>query len=353
MRNVGQKTFRTNYRELVRDLYHGCEPVCYRSIDELPGPEVGVRFVFASNWPDFSHFLIAADDGDFVRRDDGAAVVRFEDSTEQQARTLRVKAVREDGEESRTYTVRMDFMPKKAFASGRVVLDNDRIRMTINPLMHPAAVPMEDWGFPLPTDEERDFAIRKWSGAVEGVECDYERAKALARPIIEDLWPSRGSPSDRMQGLPPFEQYDLMVRREERGFCTTFAAIFECACKSFGILTRRISMCDSPTASHRLFVQNTSNHVTTEVFDRSRNQWILMDLTYQMLGAFLGAEGPLTTAEFHMFINQPHRRERLQLLLHDLNDRTDKLLPFAECPRKEADSYSYEGWNTVFEYRRV
>jgi len=43
--------------------------------------------------------------------------------------------------------------------------------------------------------------------------------------------------------------------------------------------------------------------------------WILMDLTYQMLGAFLGDEGPLTTAEFHIFINQPQRRQRLRLIV--------------------------------------
>ena len=353
MHNVGQRTFLLNYKESIRDLYHGVEPVCYRSIDELPGPPFGLRFVFASNLPDLSHVEIAAGEGDFVRSEDGAAVVRFEDTDQQQTRTLRVKAVRTDGSESQTYTVRMGLKPKKGFTSGRVVLENSRIRLTINPLMHPAAVPMDDWKFPLPTDEERAFATEKWGGVVEGVAGDWERAKALARPIIDDLWPSRGSPSDRMGGLAPFEQYELMVAREERGFCTTFAAIFECACKSFGILARRVSMVDCSTASARLFVQNTSNHVTTEIFDRGTNQWILMDLTYQMLGAFLGAEGPLTTAEFHWFINQPRRRERLALLLYDPASGAEAMTPFAQCPRKEEDSYSYDGWNTILTYRRV
>ena len=63
--------------------------------------------------------------------------------------------------------------------------------------------------------------------------------------------------------------------------------------------------------------------------------------------------GPLTNAEFHLFMNQPRRRERLHLLIYDLATGEEKILPFAECPKKEADSYSYEGWGTIFGYRKV
>jgi hypothetical protein len=248
----------------------------------------------------------------------------------------------------------MGLTPRAAQHSDNPHRQNNRLRMTIYPLMHPAPAAMDDWKWPVPEEDEIAFVKEKWGHLVDENASDYENAKALAKVIMEELWPHRGSPSEKiMSNPPPLEQYKLMVSGQDKGFCTSFGAIFECVCKCFGILARRIGMCEMPTVSHRLFVQICSNHCITEIFDRQTNQWILMDMTYQMLGVFLGTEGPLTAAEFHIFLNQKHRRERLHMLIWDLETKTEKMLPLSECPRKEEDSYSYEGWNTVFGYRRI
>ncbi len=48
-------------------------------------------------------------------------------------------------------------------------------------------------------------------------------------------------------------------------------------------------------------------------------------MLYHMLGAF-GEEGPLSLAEFALFLNQPARRRRLHLQVHDL-EQEEEFLP--------------------------
>ncbi len=88
-------------------------------------------------------------------------------------------------------------------------------------------------------------------------------------------------------------------------------------------------------------------HSTTEIFDDRLNQWIWIDHTYNVLGAYLGEEGPLNMAEFSLFLNQDERRKRLRVLFYNYKDKSEKLLSLDECPKKFA---SLDGWDTEFHY---
>ena len=346
MQDVGKKSLSHTFVDSLRELYPGCEPVAFRSVDELPGPEPGLRLVFASNLPDFSHFLIARDGGEFTPCPDGVVVVRF--GSDPQTTTLAVKAARTDGTDTPPHAITLKFTPRP---DDNGALANNRLRLAAEPFLHLAPSSMDDWKFPVPTEDEIAFARDQWGSQVDPADGDYAKAKVIAKALMTDLWPHSGPPSPVMKTLQPFEQYQRMVAGEDQGFCTNFGAIFECTCKCFGVLARRIGMAEVPWVSHRLFVQSSPNHCTTEVFDRQANHWVLMDLRYDMLGAYLGEEGPLTLAEFVQFINQPARRKRLRLHTFDFETQSEQTIPLSESRRHTGASY--EGWSRVFHYQKI
>jgi len=349
--DIGQRTLRLSFDDSIREMYHGYEPVSIRMIDELPGPELGLRIAFASNLPDISHFLIARDEQGFEAVPDGIVTMRLDDSFAAEPRTLRVKVVLTDGTETEPHIVKLSFSPRKPADSQTAPMSNNMVRFEAEPFLHAAPSAMDDWKYPVPTEDEIAFAREKWGESLCGIDGDYAKAKVLAKLLMADLWPNQGRPSPRMAGLPPFEQYKLMVAGQECGFCTNFAAIFECTCKCFDLLVRRIAMAEVPWVSHRLFVHTSPNHCTTELFDGQANQWVLIDLRYFMLGAFLGEEGPLSLFEFFLFLNQPQRRRRLHMFIYDLESREERMLPLAECPRPNMSCY--EGWTRFFSYRKI
>ena len=349
MIDAGKRSFTLRFDDTIRELYPAEEAVAIRMIDELPGPDLGLRIALASNRPDFSHFLLAEAGGDFKPLSDGVLTLKLDADAAAEPRRLRVKAAMTDGTESEPHELTVSFSPR---GGDRQETANNMARLTARPFLHRAATALEDWKFPVPTDDEIEYAHRKWGPLLEGVEGDYARAKTLAKALLPGLWANKdGTPTGLKKGKPPFEQYELMAACKDTGHCVQFSQIFECACKCFGLIARRVGMAEVPWVSHRLFLHTSPNHSTNEIFDRQANQWVLVDLRYHMLGAFLGEEGPLSIAEFYLMLNQPRRRERLRLLVRDPDTGDERLLPLAECPRP--DMNCYEGWTRFFTFSKI
>jgi len=205
MRSAGNRSFSLRFDGTYRELYHGRHPVAYRAIEELPAPQAGVRIVLASNMPEVTHFLVARGDGDYQPCEDGVVVLRFAgDDKEEQS--FRVKAALADGTESAEHTVTAAFAPRPPVQPDRKTVGNNTVRITAEPFLHPVPAALEDWRFPEPTEDEVAFAQERWGDRLAGVEGDYPRAKALARVLMEELWPHSGPPSPAMGGLTPFQQ---------------------------------------------------------------------------------------------------------------------------------------------------
>lgn len=64
---------RACFKESFHDVYCVREPVMFEAIEELPGDQMGVRLVFASNMKEVSHFLVPADGKSFRESGNGAA----------------------------------------------------------------------------------------------------------------------------------------------------------------------------------------------------------------------------------------------------------------------------------------
>ena len=194
----------------------------------------------------------------------------------------------------------------------------------------------------------KKFALKKWGHLIESVGSNYEKAKLLAKILMEDLWPHNGLPTDGMN-VPPFQQYERMISGKDKGFCSNFAAIFICACNCFDIPARGIHMRKIHSVSDKCRIQIGGLHGTTEIFDKDMNQWIWMDLMHYALGAYLGEQGPLNLLELHLFLNHPARKKALRLHFYDYEKtKTEMTLELDKCPKNNFGSF--EGWNTEFHF---
>ena len=157
---------------------------------------------------------------------------------------------------------------------------------------------------------------------------------------MDDLDPHRGIPSDEMNKIGAFAQYERVMAGNDHLWCGNIADIFSYACNALGIPCRRIGMnrhnpvqppADAP---YRLLL--AEGHGTTEMFSAQKNQWLWIDLTFYILGAYLGEEGPLNMAELHHHLNDPARLSRLQIVEYDPQTRTERRVPALESGKRDA-----------------
>ncbi len=348
---MATRLVKTKFKDNYWRIYHGRDEVMLKSLEELPGDAGGVKIVLQSSTKGFSHFLYSIDDAPFEKSADGGIEVHFKKGgASDQHTTVVVKAVAGDGTETKPYTLKFGYYPTEFYEASNLTGYPNVILMDSKPVLNFHAGEVEDWYGLEPTKEERQFASEKWGALIRDAETDYEKAKVLIKSLMDDLWPHNGNPSDEQEKARPFEQYKRMVSGKDKGWCTNFAVIFVHACNCLGITARRIHMQQVHSSSDKCRIQRGSLHSTTEIFDRQLNHWVWMDISFYALGAYLGEEGPLNMAELHLFLNQPARRERLRFHIYNLDDKSDKILPLEECPKKTFGCW--EGWDFEFHYSK-
>lgn len=303
----------------------------------------GLELVLRSDRPDFSHYLVSINDSEEAMHREGSIRIEFEDNHtledhEPETRILSLRVVGEDGSASDPYRMRFSFSPKERYlANGHVKNAHSRIQIQQSDLKW-ARSAVQDWILDDPTEEEKAWARQKWGALLDADRSGYENARALGRSLLDDLNPHRGTPSDTMNEVKPFEQYERLVKGEDHCWCANLAEIFSYACNALEIPARFIIM------RHQLFpppedinagfeVMLAGGHTTMEIFSPENGQWNWMDLTYNALGAYLGEEGPLSMLELHQFLNQPARLERLQVDFYDSNQKQVHRTPVLDCDK--------------------
>lgn len=328
-------SYRAHYRGFREDLF-------IKEVEPLGESGEGVRLSLCCEREDFAFFNFSVGDGDFYKSKDNAFIIRFEDKNEWNGK---FQSVYENGEKSSTRTIKAT----RSFVDPRQETPDSpstSISININPPLELFASSPDRWVKATPSYEEREFAMKHWGKVVSDSATDYDNAKALAKILCDELWPHTGCPIPEMQYYTPFEMYKTMMTGKSEGFCVQFAMIFVRACECFDIIARNMHMERPVHYGKDLNVFLQGMHSTSEVFDRALDRWIFMDLRFFCLGAYLGEEGPLSIGEFHLFMNQPHWRDRLRFQVYDMETNTEKRLPMNDCPRTNIDFYS--GWNTVF-----
>ncbi len=344
-----RKKIQTELKGRYKHYYRGREELTIKSIEETDSNEIGVKLTLEAHSKGFSHFLISVDESKFKKSADGVIEGEFKISaSSSQKKYFVVKLVSKDGSESERYNITLICNANKFWASrGAKGYPNWITVKTYPYLDFTSCCSVENWIYKRPTAEEKKFAEAKWGKLVEGAGTNHEKAKLIAKSLMDDLKPHIGVPSDAMKA-PAFVQYERMVSGKDKGFCTNLAKIFIQACNSLGIPTRRIHLEKVHSRGEKYSVRMGGMHSTTEIFDEKLNQWVWMDLTYNVLGAYLGEEGPLNAMEFGLFLSQAGRGERLRVVYYDYKDQSARLMPANECPKKEFSSLV--GWDTEFHY---
>lgn len=344
-----RKKIQTDLKGIYKHYYRGRDELTIKSIEETDSNEIGVKLMLEAHSKGFSHFLISTNESKFVKSGDGVIKAEFKiGESSAQKKYIVVKLVSKDGEVAGPYNITLICNANKFWASRGAKGYPNWITVKSYPYLEfGSCCAVENWIYKRPTDEEKKYAKEKWSKLVEGAETDYEKAKLLAKSLMDDLKPHIGVPSDAMKA-PPFVQYERMVSGKDKGFCTNLAKIFIHACNSLGIPTRRIHLEKVHSRGEKFSVRMGGMHSTTEIFDEKLNQWVWIDLTYNVIGAYLGEEGPLNAMEFGLFLNQQGRRKRLRVLYYNYKDKLESMYPVAECPQKEFASL--DGWDTEFHY---
>jgi len=330
------------------DFNHGREILTIKSIEEVPGDEIGIKMVLQPQIAEFSHFLISVDSSEFQISPDSSirADFKLDDDSAQNA-SFTVKLISQDGQHSEPFNIDLICNAQKYWESRGAEGYPNWITIKSYPFINFSPMySIENWIYKKPTSDEINYAEAKWKELIKYVDSDYEKAVLLGKALLDDLKPHVGVPSDSMK-IPPFEQYERMISGKDKGFCTNFAHIFIHACNSLGIPARRIHLEKVHSRSEKSSIRMGGMHSTIEIFDEQLNQWVWFDINSNALGAYLGQVGPLSMVEFCLFLNQKERRKSLRLLIYDHKEKTEKLLPLSECPNKYA---SFDGWDTEFHY---
>jgi hypothetical protein len=343
--------FETN----VRELYPRLTDVCLSTYEPLPHAP-GVVLRLNSEFSGFARYryTLRHGNGPATRPQDntsGAIPLRF-DPTDPHPQRLEVdvQAVARSGATSRIYSVVLGYYPSAEYASagqrspGWMVVKQSDLSLCEGSV--------QGWIIERPTLRDRAEARRRWGHLISRMDSDVDKARVIAGALIRDLRRHEGIPSDDMRGAPGLVQLARAESGADHVWCGNYADIFSAACNALDIPVRKIDMQNVWPTTGMVPLEIGEAHRTNEVFDRKLNRWIWMDLTLGCLGAQLTEQEPLTARDIWRVLDDPHRRDRMQLI--ELDDatgrvRTVRLATF----RRAADLLRFFGPDQRFQFVRL
>ncbi len=317
-----------------RLLYPRLEDVAIRTMDRL-ADGVGLKLLLVSDLKGFSRFEYATNGAPFREAAGGSLIITFEDKHTpdvQKTRTI-IRAVSASGAVSKDYGLNVNYYPRELYAKagqtapGYVIVQKTDIPIVLSRVA--------DWIVDQPTPEDVAFAAATWGKAVEGATTPLDKARRLARALMDELKTHRGTPSDKMN-VSPFEQYRRLMAGEDRAWCSNLADIFVHACNALGVPARQIKMMRTWSKGSAYDLLMAEGHSTTEIFAADLNKWVWIDLTFAMTGMELNGLGSIHMAELARALNDADRIGGLTATVYDPQTRTEKRMSALDSPGRDA-----------------
>jgi hypothetical protein len=332
------------------ELYPNLEDVAIRSMERNP-LGIGLRLEFVSDTKDFSHFLYSTNKGPFQAMENGSLLLVFEDkhSPDVQYTTTVIRSVNHSGIVSRDYHIDVNYYPRELYAkAGQEAPGYVIVKKTDIPIV---SSQVSDWVVSRPAAEDVEFARATFGKRIEGGGASLEKARRLARALLDDLDSHRGVPSDKMR-TSPFEQYRRAMSGKDFVWCGNLADIFIYACACFDIPARMIKMIRYWSKGEAYDLLMAEGHATTEVFDESLNRWIWIDLTFLLTGMELSGYGPIHMAELHRCLNDPEKIKNLTTIEYEPRTKTEKHVSVRASTHLES-LLNFFKKDQTFTYRRM
>jgi hypothetical protein len=316
------------------ELYPRLEDVAIRSVERLP-EGVGINLDLVSDMPGFSHFVYSTNGDPFRKAAGDRLLIRFVDrhTPEVQTTTTIVRSVSASGQASGDRSINVNYYPRELYAKagqtapGYVIVRKTDIPMSLSRVA--------DWIADRPTPEDIKFAAAKWGKTVGGAATPLEKARRLARVLMDELQDHRGTPSDKMTA-PPFEQYRRAMAGEDRVWCSNLADVFVHASNALGIPARTIKMIRYLSKGDAFDLLTAEGHATTEIFAEDLNRWVWIDLTFLMTGMELPGRGPINMAELVRALNDPGQIGSLIAVAYDPATRAETRVRVSDGPSRDS-----------------
>lgn len=321
-------------RSNERDLYPRLEDVAVRAMERL-ADGVGVSLDLVSDMPGFAYFSVSTNGTPFQKLEGGRLVLRFVDrhTPDVQTSDTVVKAVDGAGRISAGRAINVNYYPRELYAkAGQTAPGYVIVRKTEIPV---SSTRVADWIVDRPTPEDIAFAKATWGKTVRGAATPLEKARRLARAIMDDLHAHRGTPSDKMNAAP-FDQYRRAVAGEDRVWCSNLADIFVRASNALGVPARTIKMMRILSKGEAYDILAAEGHSTTEIFAADLNRWIWIDLTFLMTGMELAGRGPVHMAELVRALNDPELIGQLTALVYDPATKSEARVRVPDCAARDS-----------------
>jgi hypothetical protein len=332
------------------ELYPNFEDVAIRSMERLPSG-VGLRLGFVSDTKGFSHFLCSTNGQPFQELVNGTLLLAFEDRHSPEIQQLKtvIRSVSRSGTVSKDRHIDVNYYPRELYAkAGQTAPGYVIVKKTDIPIVSSR---VSDWVGSRPSAEDVDFARATFGRRIEGGSGSLEKARRLARALLDDLDPHRGVPSDNMKASP-FEQYRRALSGKESVWCGNLADIFVHACACFDIPARIVKMIRYESRGEAYDLLMAEGHATTEVFDEALNRWIWIDLTFLMTGMEFLGYGPIHMVELHRCLNDPDKVKGLTAIEYDPGTKTEKRVSVPASARLDA-LLNFFKKDQTFTYRRM
>ena len=318
------------------ELYPTDEALSFRSV-ERTSTGIGLVLTLATAF-EFGSLEVTDEGHANVSVDGPVITVTFphEQAMEPQIHAITVTAISTSGEQTEPHRIKLQFASKaRDAANGRTTNDRVIVKETDLKLSYSF---INDWIIEIPTAEDRAYAQNCWGDLISADAAPYSRARVVARAVIDDFEPQRGTPSDVMNGLHPFRQHERILAKIDHGWCANISEVLCHALNSLDIPARLLRMrntyhnAESDAPGHNFEVLLAGGHTIVEIFDRTLQQWIWIDGSQRQLGARDAGGHYLSLAEIHHRVNQPHQAADLKLDAYDPTTGEEKIYDFADSP---------------------
>jgi hypothetical protein len=333
------------------ELYPRREAVSLQSLERI-SDRIGTRLILKSDMADFSGFEFATGDAPFRPADGNAVVVQFVDNhqPDTQKTTTRIRAKDSSGRYSREYKININFYPKEQYAASGLTAPDYVIVQESDIAMDVGRV--EDWIVDRATAEDIQFARQTWGKLLADAPSPAEKARRLARAILDALTPHQGIPSDKMK-TTPFEQYRRAASGQDHVWCENLANIFVRACAAFDVPARQMHLNHAISEGEQYSLMLAEGHTTVEIFDEALNRWVWLDLDFSVLGMELAGYGPVNLAEFRRYLNDPVLVKGLRVVIYDPQTHSEKAVPVLESEARHSLFNYFKPDQIVYYYREL
>lgn len=316
-------------------LYPTADTLSIGSIERLSSG-VGLRFTLAGSDFPLSKLTIEADGPAKVTTTGRSFTIRFtkEVSLVAQKQRVDIYGLTASGKKSPPYFLNLQYNSNaQDAAAGRTMFSRIGVRDTNLQLAYSF---VDDWIMDNPTAADREYARERWGNLAAADASPYQQARAITRRLIEEFEPRRGTPSDAMDGLHPFRQYERLLAEQDHCWCANMVEIMSLALNSLDLPCRLVRMRNtyfnaSPGQPGKDFeLMLAGGHTIAEIYDKTLGQWIYLDPNQRQLGIRDAAGEYLNFFEIHLQVNQPHRSAGLTLDSYDPVTKTESVETFAE-----------------------